>query len=68
MKLKINRKHFISLDNIKKFVIKKDIIWVYKKVGYPPILKTDYGVYLLRNKLVNLGKQLKDFKVEVNND
>ena len=67
-KLKINRKHFISIDNIKKFVIKKDIVWVYKKEGYPPILKVDCGVYLLRNRLVNLGVQLKDFKVENNNE
>jgi len=60
-KLKINRKHSVDIDNIEKFVIKKDIVWVYLKEGYPPILKTDYGVYLLRNKLVNLGLQLKDF-------
>ena len=64
-KLQLNRKHFVSSNNIEKFVIKKDIVWVYKKTGYPPILKTDYGIYLLRNKLVNLGLQLKDFKVEV---
>ncbi len=63
MKLKINRKHFVYLDNIKKFVIKRDIVWVYLKTGFPPILKTDYGAYLLRNKLINLGVQLKDFKV-----
>lgn len=64
MKLKVNRKHSVSLDNIKKFVIKRDIVWVYLKTGYPPILKTEYGAYLLRNKLVNLGYLLKDFKVE----
>ncbi len=63
-KLKLNRKHFVDIDNIEKFVIKGDIVWVYLKEGYPPILKTDYGAYLLRNKLVNLGLQLKDFKVE----
>ena len=63
-KLKVNRKNFVSPDNIKKFVIKKDCVWIYLKKGYPSILKTDYGVYLLRNKLVNLGLQLKDFKVE----
>lgn len=68
MKLKINRKHSIDIDNIKKLVIKPGVVWVYLKTGYPPILKTDYGVYLLRNKLVNLGVQLKDFKVEVDND
>ncbi len=64
MKLKINRQHFVDIDNIEKFVIKGDIVWVYLKEGYPPILKTDCGAYLLRNKLVNLGLQLKDFKVE----
>lgn len=66
--LKINRKYSIDIDNIEKLVIKGDIIWVYLKEGYPPILKTDYGAYLLRNKLVNLGLLLKDFKVEVDND
>ena len=68
MKLKINRKYFISLDNIKKFVIKSDCVWVYQKTGYPPILKANCGVYLLRNRLVNLGKQLNDFKVEYDNE
>ena len=63
--IKVNRKHSVDIDNIKKFIIKGDIIWVYLKEGYPPILKTDYGAYLLRNQLVNLGLQLKDFKVEV---
>ena len=67
-KLKINRKHFISLDNIKKLVIKPGCVWVYQKTGYPPILKTNCGVYLFRNRLVNLGKQLNDFKVEVNDE
>lgn len=67
-KLKINRKHFVSIDNIEKFVVKDSIVWVHLKTGYPPILKTDYGVYLLRNKLVNLGFLLKDFKVEYDNE
>lgn len=64
-KLKVNRKHFIDINNIKKFIIKKDIVWIYLKKGYPSILKTDHGIYLLKNKLVNLGLQLKDFKVEI---
>ena len=64
MELKINRKHSIDINNIEKFVIKGDIVWVYLKEGYPTILKTDYGAYLLRNKLVNLSVLLKDFKVE----
>lgn len=67
-KLKLNKKHSVDIDNIEKFVIKKDIIWVYLKEGYPPILKTDYGAYLLRNQLVNLGLLLKDFKVECDNE
>ncbi len=64
MKLKINRKHFIDIDNIEKLVIKKDIIWVYRIKGYPKVYKADCGIYLFRNRLVNLGLQLKDFKVE----
>lgn len=60
-KLKINRKHSVDIDNIEKLVIKKDCVWVYRKQGYPKVYKTDYGAYLLRIKLVNLGYQLKDF-------
>ncbi len=63
-KLKVNRKYFVSLANIEKFVIKKDCVWVYRKSGYPKILKTDCNAYNLRNRLVNLGYSIKDFKVE----
>jgi len=64
-KLKVNRTHFCELDNIKKFVIKKNgDVWVYRKVGYPPIYKCLEGIYMLRNRLVNLNCTIHDFKVE----
>ena len=65
MKLKINRKHYIELINIEKFVIKKNgDIWVYRKIGYPRIYKCLEGVYMLRKRLVNLGYTIHDFLVE----
>ena len=67
-KLKLNRKHFVELLNIEKFVYKSDIVWVYLKKGnYPRILKTDYSPYILRLRLNNLGYRITDFKVEVDN-
>lgn len=62
--LKVNRKHFVELLNIEKFVYKNDIVWVYRKNGYPKILKTDYDPYTLRLRLNNLGYKITDFKVE----
>lgn len=68
-KLKVNRRDFVSLDNIEKIVIKKNgmfgqDIWVYKKRGYPPILKCLEGLAVLKNRLTNLGKTIFDFKLE----
>jgi len=64
MKLKINRKHSVDIDNIEKFVIKGDIVWVYLKEGYPKIYKTDCSLYMFRMHLTALGFLLTDFKVE----
>jgi hypothetical protein len=63
-KLKVNRKHHVPLSNIEKFVYRDCIVWVYRKVGYPKVYKTDYCPYILRNRLVNLGYSISDFKVE----
>ena len=64
-KLKLNRKHSVDPFQIKKFVVKSDIVWVYLKKGnYPPILKSDCNWYLLKNRLVNLRLPITDFKVE----
>ena len=35
MKIQINRKHFIELDNISKIVEKNGKLYIYKKIGYP---------------------------------
>lgn len=67
-KLKINRKHFISLTNIEKIVIKKnEEVWVVRKKGYPLIYKCLEGIDVLKNRLVNLGVTWKDFEVEYEN-
>ena len=68
-KLKINRTMFIDLDNIKKIVIKKGgkfghDVWVYKKNGYPPILKCIEGIGMLKKRMVNLKCSIHDFEVE----
>ncbi len=64
-KLKVNRTKFVELINIEKFVIKKNgDIWVYRKVGYPRVYKCLEGIYILRNRLVNLGYTIQDFVVE----
>ena len=67
-KLKVNRKHFISTDNIEKFVIKEKSIWVYRKKGYPKVYKSRESLYTLKNRLVNLGLTIHNFKVENKND
>lgn len=64
-KLKVNRTMFVELSNIKKFVIKKDgVVWVYKKKGYPPILKCLEGFDVLKTRLVNLRTTWQQFKTE----
>ncbi|KKM26527.1 hypothetical protein LCGC14_1583860 [marine sediment metagenome] len=64
-KLKVNRTHFVSLDNIDKFLIKKNgDVWVYLKTGFPSILKCLEGAYMLRKRLVNCGVTIHEFKVE----
>jgi len=64
-KLQLNRKHLIDPSQIEKFVYKNNIVWVYLKKGnYPPILKTECNAYVLRNRMVNIGLNINDFKVE----
>ena len=63
--LKINRRDFCDPKNIKKLVVKKNgVVWVYLKKGYPHILKCLEGLDRLKNRLVNLGYTIHDFKVE----
>jgi len=67
--LKINRRDFCDPQNIKKLVIKKNgVVWVYLKEGYPPILKCLEGLDRLKNRLVNVGYTIHDFKVEYENN
>ncbi len=62
--IKLNRKHFINSDNIEKFVIKKDCVWDYRKVGYQKIYKTNCTFYMFNKRLTTLKISLKDFLVE----
>lgn len=63
MKIKINRKHFVDIDNIEKIVV-KDVPWVYLKEGYPRILKATKGLEKLKLALTNAGYVIFDFKLE----
>ena len=65
MKLKVNRKHSIDIDNIEKLKLKKDCVWVYRKVGYPKIYKTDCSFYMFNKRLTSLKISLKDFLLEI---
>lgn len=65
MELKVNRKYSVDIDNIEKFVVKKDCAWVYRKVGYPKIYKTDCTYYMFSKRLTSLGLKLIDFKLEI---
>jgi len=64
-KLKINRRDFEDIENIEKFLLKKNgHVWVYRKRGYPKIYKCLEGLYILSNRLVNLGHTIHEFKME----
>jgi len=62
--LKVNRKHFVNLLNVEKFVYRDGIVWIYRKEGFPRVYKTDYAPYNLRVLLTNLGHTIQEFKVE----
>lgn len=64
MKLKINRKHFVDIDNIEKLVIKKECVWIYRKVGYPKVYKTDCTFYQFNMRLTTLKLIITNFKLE----
>jgi len=54
--LKINRKHFISIDRISHFEPKGKIVWVHMKDGYyPPVLKSESSIQTLKLRLLNTG-------------
>jgi len=54
MKIQVNRKHFVEIDNIKKLLIKKNgFVWVYVKSGFPQVLICRDGLQVLKNRLVN---------------
>lgn len=64
-KLKVNRRDCVDPLNIEKMVIKKNKdVWVYRKKGYPKVFKCLEGIYVLKLRLINIGCQLTDFKVE----
>lgn len=64
-KLQLNRKHLIDPAQIEKLVYKNNIVWVYLKKGnYPRILKTECNAYVLRNRMINIGLKISDFKIE----
>ena len=66
MKVKVNRKDFIEVDNIKKIVETERGLRIYKKEGYPKIMLADCSRYHFFLRLVNVGvksdkiQELKD--------
>ena len=66
MDLKVNRKHFAKINNIEKFVIKKNgFVWVYRKTGFPKVYISREGIGMIKKRLVNLYCTIHDFKVEI---
>ena len=69
MKVKVNRKHFININNIDKILPKNNICWIYQKIGYPKILKTDCDFHMFLLRGINSGftrKQIEQFKEDTN--
>lgn len=62
MKVRINRKHFIEIDNIDQIVESYSGILVYKKEGYPKILKADCSKNMLLIRMVNQGVRSEKIK------
>lgn len=51
LKVKINKKHSIFVKDIEHIISKTNrSCWVYRKIGYPKILKADcsYNNFMLR--------------------
>lgn len=53
MKIQINRKHYIELDNIEKLVIKNGNLLVYRKIGYPNAYKASCGIIEFKMRIAN---------------
>ena len=65
MKVQVNRKHFIEVENIQKLELRDGKVFVFQKTGYPKILKARVGLNNFLLRLVNVGtpaKQIKEFK------
>lgn len=73
--MKVNSKHFVDIDNIKKLVEKKHPkcascrkVWIYLKEGYPKIIKAQGSKRDFLKKLLLYGltneryKELRDKK------
>jgi len=55
MKLKVNRRDFVEIDNIAYFKLKNKIVWIYLKKGYPKIIKSECSLDKLRLMLLNMN-------------
>lgn len=68
MKVQVNRKDFIDIDNILKLQLREGKVFVYKKIGYPKILKARVRLSCFLLRLVNAGmtgKQIEALKNEI---
>lgn len=66
-RIKVNRKHYISVDNIAKLEKKKQIVWIHRKNKYPKIIKTNCNFDQFLLKLVNSGMNTKEIEI-IKND
>ena len=63
MKIQINRKHFLELDNIKKLVIKNNQLLVYRKIGYPNAYKASCGIIEFKMRIANAGGNFSNIPI-----
>lgn len=60
MRIQINRKHFIKLDNISKIVEKNGKLYVYKKIGFPHAYIASCKLIELKMRIANAGGNFSD--------
>ena len=55
MKIQVNRRDFISLNNIFKIVEKRGKLFIYKKIGWPHAIIASCGVVEFKMRIANAG-------------
>lgn len=55
MKIQVNRKHYIDLENISHLVEKRGQLYVYKKIGYPHAIIASCKLTEFLMRIANAG-------------